>query len=181
MAALKLILESLATKARAITPEALGFYKQNCMICLDSQGHESGVSLRVNFGGTEYVFEVCWSGSVDQRMIDAYKDEKKATDFGACTIALLLLPELTGYYAHETSNIGSTIDYYLRKSDGGDDTLIFNNTVRLEVSGIRRQTPSNTVDNRVDDKLERLKRAEDERTFISIVEFSQPWSKLVDA
>lgn len=77
---------------------------------------------------------------------------------------------------------GTTVDYYLA-SKQGDDFLIFNNTARLEVSGILSETESNSVEDRIGDKRRRLKPDPTSGlpTLISVVEFSQPWSKVVEA
>ena len=72
-----------------------------------------------------------------------------------------------------------TIDYYLVPKDKQDDVLIFNHAARLEVSGILRQNEGNTVDQRLNRKIKRLKSATGMSTFIAIVEFGQPWSKMV--
>jgi hypothetical protein len=84
--------------------------------------------------------------------------------------------------AIEQSNIGTTIDYYLiRKTDYTDDTLIFNHSAYLEVSGIRRENEGNTVEDRIKDKERRLKKKEDLPAYISVVEFSRPWAKMAVA
>jgi hypothetical protein len=57
------------------------------------------------------------------------------------------------------------------------DDLIFNYAARLEASGILREDESNTIDGRLNEKLKRLKPGL--LTFIIIVEFSYPKSKVV--
>src|SRR5436309_7854259 len=109
----KLVLESLSNGVPAIPEEAVGFYKQNCMVCMSSQGHLSGVHLEVLHKDQQEIVEIAWDGSVTLRIDRAYQDTKKTTDFGACTIALLLMRELTEFTAIEQSNVGTTIDYYL--------------------------------------------------------------------
>lgn len=177
----KLHLEDLANKAKAITPDAVGFYKENCMVCFHSQGHSSGIHLFVEYKDDRRKFEILWSGSVTEQMLRAYVDNNKTTDFGACVIALLLLPELTEFSAYEQSSVGTTIDYYLVAKEVYDDTLIFNYSARLEVSGIRAESPTNTVDSRIKQKIGRLMSDGEMPTLISVIEFSKPWSKMVDA
>ena len=43
----QLDLDSLAIHVPAIPPDAVGFYKLNCMVCMHRNGHSSGVKLRV--------------------------------------------------------------------------------------------------------------------------------------
>lgn len=54
----KLSVESLAVGIPVIPLEAVGFYKQNCMVCFDSQGHRSGVELEVHHEDSVEKFEI---------------------------------------------------------------------------------------------------------------------------
>lgn len=176
-----LVIESLADGIPAITASSIGFYKDNCMVCFNDQSHESGVQLRVVYNDDpDLLVAVRWDGDVTQQLIRAYGDKKKAADFAACAIALLLIRELTEFTAVEQSSIGTTVDYYLSRKDAlQDDTLIFNNTARLEVSGILQENSGNSVGSRFGRKIRRLKSEGDLSDFIIVVEFSDPWSKMV--
>jgi hypothetical protein len=174
----KIELESLNKGIPAIPQEAVGFYKQNCMICLDLNGHRSGVELVTEYANAVQLFEICWQGDVTPELHRAYREKTRATDFAACTIALILVRELTEFTAVEQSSIGTTIDYYLAIQET-DDLLIFNHTARLEVSGILEEKPENTIDNRIRQKLNRLKSESDLPDFIAVVEFNAPKSKIV--
>ena len=176
----KIILENLGPNVSVIPEEAVGFYKHNCMMCFEKNGYQSGVQLKVDSNDQNETFEVHWDGEVTEQLRKAYRDQNKVTDFAACSIALLLVYQLTTFTAVEQSAIGTTIDYYLAPQTQ-DDTLIFNHTARLEVSGILRETSDNTVDRRIKDKIRRLKPDPQGSlpTFIIVVEFSQPWLKMV--
>ena len=106
-------LESLSSGIYVITPEAVGFYKENCMVCFNHNGHSSGLTLRVEGINEKRVFKISWNGDVTDAIIRAYGDLKRATDNAACAIALLLVRELTNFTAIEQAYIGTTIDYYL--------------------------------------------------------------------
>jgi hypothetical protein len=172
-------LDTLSTNIPVITNEGAGFYKENCMICLDNQGHISGVGLSVDYRGNNDRFDIVWTGHVTDPLKNAYRDLIRATDYGACAIALLLLRELTDYKAIEQAVIGTTVDYFLI-SDYGDDTLIFNHSARLEVSGILKESPMNTVRARISAKQRRLKPSTTLPALIIIVEFSNPKSAVVE-
>lgn len=180
----KLALESLGQRAKAVTPAAVPFYKEQCMVCFHKNGHRSGVNLHVSYEDSDDAFQIVWSGDVTDRMLNyAYVDKKKCIDFGACAIALLLVPELTSYQVERASDAnGSGIDYYLGLQ-GQDDDLIFNHAARLEVSGILQENKNNTVQQRVNEKKKRLSESSSisdfTPTYIIIVEFSRPWSKVV--
>lgn len=172
-------LESLAQGIPVITQEAAGFYKQNCMICFDSQGHSSGVILSVDHREGHTSLGVHWLGNVNSQMRRVYGDPNKATEHAACAIALLLVRELTDFTGFEQAARGTTVDYFL-VPQVRDDTLIFNYAARLECSGILKENPSNTVDGRARQKLQRLKPSSI-AALITIVEFASPKSKMVEA
>ncbi len=172
-------IESLAHGIPVLQPAMVAFYKQNCMVCFDSEHHVSGVRLEHYQNDDLHLFEVRWHGQVTEHLRRSYRDQNKTTDFAACAIALLLVRELTEYQAIEQSAVGTTIDYYLIPNDQHDDTLIFNHSAYLEVSGIRHETSTNTVAGRIKEKIQRLNTSEDLPVLIAIVEFSRPWSKMV--
>jgi len=176
----KFALESLSEGIPAIPDEAVGFYKQNCMVCFHKNGHKSGVNLTVSYNELSPAFEISWKGDVSEQLLHAYNDTRRATDFAACAIALILVRELTDFTAIEPSCIGTTIDYYLIPQHQAGD-LIFNHAARLEVSGILTENEDNTVDNRIKQKTRRLKPEGDLPDLITVVEFSRPWSKMVNA
>lgn len=171
-------LESLGNGIPVMPPEAVGFYKQNCMVCFHSQGHESGVIMAVENEKTEECCEFLWKGDVTEELIKQYGDLPVATEWAAYAISFLLIRELTDYTACERSVKGTTIDYYL-SDQSRDDDLLFNRTARLEVSGILAEKNNNSVINRINQKKQRLKSDEDLPAFIIVVEFSIPWSLIV--
>ena len=176
----QLLLETLSDNIPVIPEEAVGFYKQNCMVCFHLCGHESGVRLNVHYNDKGSNFEITWAGQVTDQILRAYREEKRATDFAACTVALILVRELTEFTAIEQSSLGTTIDYYLVNKNQ-DSTLIFNHAARLEVSGILKEDERNTVDGRIRDKIRRLKKEVDLPDLIAVVEFGKPWSKMIQA
>jgi hypothetical protein len=175
-----LAIESLSDVSD-IDPEAVGFYKHNCMICFDQNRHYSGIEMDVYHNQTCDIFTINWQGEVTEKLRKMHRDQNKLVDFGACAIALLLVPEITKFKVTEQSAIGTTIDYYLTPQIE-DDTLIFNHAARLEVSGILKENEKNTIDKRVKDKIKRLKPhpAGELPTFIIVVEFSKPCTKMIE-
>ena len=158
------------------------FYQEKCMVCLDSQGHRSGVTLSVRFKSSSTAFRICWSGQVTEQMSLSHADLQEAVEFAACAITFLLVPELTELTTIRQAVKGTTVDYYLAPKDR-DDLLIFNDAARLEISGILVESENNSVESRIKGKLKRLKPDPGGAfsTLISVVEFSQPWSKVVEA
>ena len=172
-----LYLESLASEIPAVPEEAVGFYKQNCMVCLGNQNHQSGVELKVLHSDSHDIFAICWEGDVTDELRRAYADLVRATDNAACAIALLIIREITDMTAIEQAIRGTTVDYYLSHRQQSDE-LIFNRAARLEVSGILHENESNTINARISERKNRLKPGLP--TYIIVVEFSNPISKVVE-
>lgn len=173
-------LESLADGINAITEDAVGFYKENCIRCFSYHNHKSGVELVVQDRNEELTCQVHWTGKISERIEKSYRDLKRAVDHASCAIALLLIRELTEYTADsQAASDGTTIDYYL-VSQKNDNPLIFNTeyAAYLEVSGILSENKKNPVKKRYKEKVDRLDTEEDLPVFIIIVEFSNPWTKI---
>lgn len=181
---LEILLESLEKGIPAITNDSVGFYRENCLVCFNECGHESGVIFKLSSSNIDEYIEFQWKGSISNQIIRAHADLIQATEFAAYAISLLIIRDTTEYTAVERACIGTTIDYYLAPKNLVDDILsedrlIFNNTALLEASGILKETNSNSVYNRMNQKLDRLQNPNKLRTFILVVEFSQPWG-LID-
>ena len=174
---LQIDLDSLRTGIPALTPGYAAYFKEACMVCLDSQGHSSGVELSVDWLGHNEHRPIRWVGIVDGQMKAAHYETTRATESGACAISLLLVRELTDYTAVQQSAIGTTVDYYLARQPV-DDALPFNHAARLESSGIREEKGGNTVSARVRDKTARL-RQDSLPALIVIVEFASPKARMV--
>ncbi len=85
-----LAIESLP-EVSVLDPEAVGFYKHNCMICFDTHGYHSGIHINVRHNENNNMFSVSWQGEVTESLRRMYRDQTKFVDFGACAIALLLI------------------------------------------------------------------------------------------
>jgi hypothetical protein len=173
-----LSLESLYNTIQVIPFDAAGFYELCCLVCLDSQSHKSGVTLRAIYTEKWNYFTVSWNRSITEKDKISFADMVSTTEFAACALALLLVQELTNFKVIRQAVRGTTIDYYLGLTNANND-LLFNNVARLEVSGILKENKSNTVDGRLREKAKRLKPGLP--AIIAVVEFSKPWSKMVDA
>jgi hypothetical protein len=85
-------------------------------------------------------------------------------------ISLFLALHLTEYDEFETSMKADGIDFWLSRKDE------FGFLARLEISGIRKETPTNKAEYRVKTKKLQTEQSDERRlpAFISIVEFSTP-------
>ena len=171
-------LESLHDGIPAITERAAGFFQENSMVCFHDQGHGSGVVLNViDVDGSDHSFRIHWTGEVTPQLLRNYTDINKKVDFAACSIALLLVRELTECTAIEQAMIGTTIDYWLSpKSQQDDDDLIFNHAARLEVSGIMKETKKHSIKGRINSKQKRLSKGLP--ALVIVTEFHRPCSQI---
>lgn len=179
-------IESLKNGIPFVTDGYYALYKEKCMISFTNQGHSSGVALNISINGAKEFAKVTWQGSVTPQLRDSHSDSKKNTEDAACAIALLLIREFTNYTAHRTTDTNAErVDYYLKLQDEvEEDTLIFNNTSYLEVSGIQKASKTNTVAKRCAEKTSRLSSSrilkEDDLVYVCVVEFGEPSSVLVN-
>lgn len=151
-------------------------YAEAASLCLEDQGHSSGVALKVQgFQNSSFVLD--WKAG-DQRK-DLAWDRDDATECGACCIAIVLICRLTGLRVIERAQKGTRVDYWLGTAD--DDEPPFSEKsvkARLEVSGIRRGTPA-AVRTRLGEKLDRLRLSQNNlAAYVVIVEFSEPMSEV---
>lgn len=182
-------LDNLSERIPAIPGDANAYHGFMCRICLDDQSHPSGVILNVHWQREITPVIIQWSGEVSERDKRGARDERKATDYGACALTLLFIDYFTDYTAYEQSVTGDTIDYFLAPKAMlaellQEETLIFNAPgtypiAYLESSGIRCENEGNTVNARIAAKKRRLNTTEDLPTFIAVIEFSKPYAKIV--
>lgn len=179
-------LEDLAAKAPGMSQGTVEHYQHSCIVCLDDHGHVSGSYLDVTFQQEQVYVPIRWQASVTDDMRRWFRDQRKSVDLGACAIALLIIPEFASLVAVQQSATGDGVDYYL-SDPNSDDDLLFNNAAHLEISGIHTETAANSVDRRIAAKRKRLDHTranstsptKDLPTYICIVEFSRPKTKVV--
>lgn len=176
-------LESLYERVECLTQAAALNMAESCVVMMDAQGHGSGVAMDVRHNSDAVDISLSWQIQLSDRMKRGNRDHNKTLDNAACAVALLLVSELTDFHGYEQSATGDRIDYYLR-SNPRDDTLIFNDTRKLEISGIARENSGNTLKSRVREKRKRFNElggpgTGTETAYICVVEFSHPKSELV--
>ena len=155
-----------------------GAYMAECAaVCFESQGHKSGVLLPYSDDELTKYGLVEWTNEVDDALLNSHFDEKRTTDFGAMGVAVLLASHLTDYTTFVTSEGDNGYDFRLMKETTDGNYL----DARLEISGIRKETPQNTVKSRLSVKEKQiLKRAnKDAMCYVSVIEFSKPEAKFI--
>jgi hypothetical protein len=169
-----LTLTALAEGMPGLTPVFGHSLAEACAVCLEEQGHSSGVVLEVSGElTTSYLVQV---PEVTDQMRRCWNDNQEATEHGAYGIALLLARDVTGFVALERSRKGTGFDFWL----GDEDELPFQNKARLEVSGIRNGNDS-AVTTRVNEKLEQMSPTDGLGLpgYAAVIEFGRPVSRVV--
>ena len=118
-----------------------------------------------------------WTDEVNDALLLSHFDEKRTTDFGAMGVAVLLASKLTNYTHFISSPTNNGYDFELLTDDNGVNFI----PARLEISGIRRETPQNTVESRLKTKEKQILNSANDGTicYISIIEFSKPKAKFI--
>ena len=145
-------------------------------VCLAHEGHSEKVSLVV-LGEVTVTYRLVCS-VVDEQTRWTWNDLQDATEWGACGIAILLICHMTPHTVINRARKGNGFDYWLGRTD--DQGLPFQNTARLEVSGILHGSRAD-LDARVRVKQRQVARSDAMGlpAYVIVVEFSEPAAKVV--
>ncbi len=164
-------LSDLKMGTPGITPvEGANLY-ENCVVQLHQCGHPEKVMLEVKGMRTGEVALV-WEDVYTDWMKRTYADEQSVTERAAVGISVLLAMRITDFTVIERSRKGTGFDYLLGEKHGD----FYDPKARMEVSGISKETSTNTVLARYQAKVKQTDKSDDTMfpAYISIVEFSTP-------
>jgi hypothetical protein len=169
-----LTLEDLSERFSHIPPECGTVLVQSAVLCLEGQGHKSGVVLTVE-GSFHTPFRLQWSMDVTEAMRRYWNDPDEAAEQGAYAVALLLLRALARLAVLERSRKGTGFDWWLASEDN-----LFQVAARLEVSGIMRGS-AKRINGRLKERIAQTARSDPSglTAFIAVVEFGRPTAKVV--
>jgi hypothetical protein len=156
---------------------SMSAYMCDCLVvCLAEENHKTGLILKVQTEDKEYNFRIEWTTKITPHLIGATRDEERTTEWGAMGIALLLALELTEYRCILTRRKGLGVDFSLSKN-----AIQMTEDAHVEISGIRKESPTNTIKRRLIIKKSQTEPSDVLNTpiFISITEFSEPKSLFV--
>lgn len=173
----KINVDKLKTGISGITLATSTFYHEAVLIALIQNKHESGVILKLE-GTFKESIQLTWKSQVSVLMLRAWQNQIDVANFAAVGLSLLLVCELTEFKSFETGIIGTGIDYWMSSQKYISDLDIFDKEARIEISGILKETKSNTVNMRLNLKKKQIKKSDSSNTpaWIAIVEFSSPKS-----
>lgn len=171
----KLHLDDLKSGQPGLSPKAAAFMVEAAVVCLELNGHQSGVLLEVE-GSYLETFQLYWTDKIDLRIINSWKDRKEAAEYASTAIALLLMIALENLVSKVRLEQSDEADYALQKKQ------VHKVVALLEVSGLFIETPSNTISARVNSKQVKLNKSRQkkqfETVFIVVTEFGQPATKI---
>ncbi len=169
-------LQNLSTGIPALTSAMGTVLAEAAAVCLDDRGHPIPVQLHLRKIDEPQYMLSC--PAVTEAMRRTHNDLEKATENGAYGIAILLIRRLRGLTAIQQSKKGTGFDYWLGPDDG-EEVLPFQNSARLEVSGILNGTASQFA-TRVTQKLKQTEASDDTKltAYAIVVEFGRPQAEV---
>ena len=172
-----LYLDDLRKGNSSILPSFGSFMCDGAIFSLASQGHLSGITLQVKTDKGDTSFILIWEGDMTLQMHRTMNDDERATDYGAMCIGVFLVLQLTDYQHFITARKKTGIDFWLFKEESSD-LDISKADARLEISGIRKESRTNTCATRLKLKIEQVKKSAftGKTVYIAITEFSNPSS-----
>jgi hypothetical protein len=167
---MELNLKELGTEQHHFLTLAAGLnFGHAASVCLESRGHVLTINLS---GSGEFIRTYAVIRfDVTEQMKRTWNDEEFTTEQGAYGIALLVASKEMNVKAIEKSRKKTGIDYWL----GGNTGFLFQNKVRLEVSGIRNGSDEQ-IETRFAKKMKQSQKSDGTRlpALIVIVEFNKP-------
>lgn len=175
----KINVDKLKKGITGITLAASNYYHEALLVALIQSGHQSEIVLKLE-GTFEEEIQLIWKSKISLSILRAWQNKIDVANFAAVGLALLLINELTKFKSFETGNIGTGIDYWMSHKKDISELGTFSREARLEISGILKETKSNSVNMRLNLKKKQVKKSDDSNisAWIAIVEFSTPKSKI---
>ena len=177
----KLDLNSLHEGIPALSSGKAKMLEESCVWCLDECNHNNGVTIKTKKQPQNEQHYICWEDdSIDKEAIKRAYNRDDAVEYGAEALSFLLIRECTPYTAIRRAATGTGIDYWLGGKERSGGNIFSNTDARLEVSGILKETASNSTKKRVKEKLKQTAPTDNTfPVFISVIEFSQPHAEMV--
>lgn len=174
----QLHLEQILT-LNALAPGYATAMLEAAVVCFDDQTHQSGVELPVTLNeGGKRDLQLHWNLKITENIRKSYQEPSRTTDYGAMCIAVLLSTLFVKNCNAVEPTVGNNgFDFYL--CDEEDEYNFY--LARLEVSGIRKESKTNTVEKRIGVKKQQTRRSDNSGlpAYICVTEFSTPKASYV--
>lgn len=174
-------LSTLGKGIPTLNPGKAMMLQEACKWCLLTCCHDAGVEIVSNYNGEQKKFPIIWDiNTSDLHKLSLSYNDNDGIESGAEALSLLLVRECTEYTAIRRAATGTGIDYWLGKKCRNKNNFFGVKNARLEISGILKESNTNTIQARVNRKLKQTKPTDGTSpVFISIIEFSHPKSEMV--
>lgn len=155
-------------------------------VALSNAGHPVSVKCEVeDQENALFTVSLQWNELQERSSIRSWRQLQRLGEWAAEGIAFLMIDEFTPFTVVDQSEVdtrpgrGTGIDYYLgakENLDCEDEDDFPEHLARLEVSGILRPSSSNSLKERVSNKIDSTKKSDYEGTpaYIIVVEFKTP-------
>ncbi len=156
-------------------------YVEACVWCMDKHGHASGIQLEFTWDQKNCAHPICWTTRAsDLDRIRSHYNIDDALPFGAEVLAIFLCVTHTEYKNIQRSARMTGIDYWLSR-DAPDPSRPFQNSGRLEISGMLSESEHNTVEQRLKEKLKQTQQSANTKlpVYVVVVAFDHPRAKMV--
>ena len=174
-------LHKLKDLINRLPPGKAAMYMEACVWCLSKNDHQNGVEFELQYRNKNYSYPVYWiDEAIDFQEINSFYNLDDTVSFGAEAIAMFFCITHTEFNDLERSTKKTGIDYWL-SHEKSNPNLPFQNSGRLEVSGILKETETNTVAKRIKEKIKQSEQS-DKTTlpvYIVVVAFDRPYAKMV--
>lgn len=163
-------ISEIAKGMPGITPAVGAVLVENSTVMLHQAGHMSPTKTNIS-GILEQTNQLLWEDNYTEQMARTHADTQEATELAAVCISIAVCQHVTEYTVIERSRKGTGFDYLL-----GNDNEQFLPKARLEISGIAKETLTNSIESRYKQKMSQVTVSDDTNlpAYISIVEFSNP-------
>lgn len=159
-----------ALTAVGLSPGMGKYMAEAACVCLESNGHQSGVILSVD-GDYQHTYAVNWSW-LPPPIHEKWGDADEATEFGAYAVAVLVVTDLAQLSVVRRSRKGTGFDFWLGPPDS--DEPLFQKKQCLEVSGIHSGDDT-AVRARLSAKHRQVQQGSGQIPgYVAIVEFGSP-------
>lgn len=164
-------LSDIALGMPGISPVVGADLMENCATMLHRCGHATPTQMGLS-GMTNESVTIYWEDNIDDQIERSHADTIENTELSAVCLSVLITRLLTEYTIVSRSRIGTGFDYWLGKKE---DPL-FTPLARLEISGIEKETQTNTMDSRYKQKKKQVAVSDGTGlpAYISIIEFGTP-------
>lgn len=158
------------------TTEQIVVHNQWAATGFDRYHSNSSAEMEFLIDGHSKRVKLSWDSGFSKA---AMKEDKDIANHGGVAIAWFVMSAVLDYNYVEQTEIGDGVDYRFMKSEPDEDDLNFlNHHQFVEVSGILEESKTNTLERRIREKHDQIKRGgkRDEPSSVIVTLFSGPKS-----